>query len=395
MLTLGSALTIDDLQILARRRVPKLFYDYADSGALTEQTYGMNRSDYTRILLRQRVARALSNRTLKTKIVGEDVSMPMALSPTGMTGMQHADGEMLAARAAEKAGVPFALSTMSICSIEDVKSVTTKPFWFQLYVMRDHDFVKSLLDRAKAAGVSALVLTMDLQLIAQRHKDHRNALSAPPKLMPKHLMQMATRPMWCLRMLGTHRHTFRNIVGHAKGVDDLGSLHGWTNSQFDPELSWKDVAWIKDYWGGKLIIKGVMDVEDAKAAVDTGADALIVSNHGGRQLDGTCSSIRMLPPVVDAVGKDIEVHVDGGIRTGIDMMRALALGAKATWIGRPFLYGLGAGGEAGVAKSIEILRQELDMTMAFCGEREVTKVGPHNLLEVGFAPFSRGGQLPE
>jgi L-lactate dehydrogenase (cytochrome) len=255
--------------------------------------------------------------------------------------------------------------------------------------MRDHDFVRNLLDRAKAAGVSALVLTMDLQLLAQRHKDHRNSLSAPPKLMPKHLMQMAMRPGWCLKMLGTHRHTFRNIVGHAKGVDDLGSLGAWTNSQFDPELSWKDVGWIKDYWGGKLIIKGVMDAEDAKAAADTGADALIVSNHGGRQLDGTCSSIRMLAPVIDAVGKKIEVHVDGGIRTGVDMMRALALGAKGTWVGRPFLYGLGAGGEAGVEKAIEILRKELEVTMALCGERDVTKVGAHNLLEVGFAPFAK------
>lgn len=380
MMGVASALTIEDLRRMAKRRVPKMFYDYADSGALTEQTYRSNSADFQDILFRQKIARPLSNRSLKSKMAGEDVAMPVALAPTGLTGMQHANGEMLAAKAAEKFGVPFTLSTMSICSIEDVKSVTTKPFWFQLYVMRDHGFVKNLLDRARAAGVSTLVLTMDLQLLAQRHKDHRNQLSAPPKITPKHLMMMMTRPLWCLQMLGTRRHTFRNIVGHAKGVSDLGSLSSWTNSQFDPELSWDDVAWIKEYWGGKLIIKGIMDAEDARAAVDTGADALIVSNHGGRQLDGAASSIRMLPEIVAAVGKQIEVHMDGGIRSGVDVMRALALGAKGTFIGRPFLYGLGAGGEAGVAKVLEIIAKELDVTMALCGERDIAKVGRHNLL---------------
>ena len=300
-----SALTIDDLKDLAQKRVPKLFFDYADSGSLSEQTYRANESDFSKVLLRQRIARLLTNRSLKSTMVGEEVSMPVALAPTGMTGMYYADGEMKAALAAEKYGVPFALSTMSICSIEDVKSVTKKPFWFQLYVMRDTNFVKNLLDRAKAAGCSALVLTMDLQLLAQRHKDLRNQLSAPPRITPKHLWMMMTRPMWCLNMATTRRHTFRNIVGHAKGVADLTSLSSWTGEQFDPELSWDDVAWIKDYWGGKLIIKGVLDADDAKMAVDTGADALIVSNHGGRQLDGTCSSIRALPDIVEAVGDKI------------------------------------------------------------------------------------------
>jgi len=381
---LNNALTIDDLKKMARRRVPKMFFDYADSGSLTESTYQANENDYAKILLRQRIARPLSNRSLKSQMVGQDVAMPIALAPTGLTGMQHADGEMLAAKAAEDFGVPFTLSTMSICSIEDIKSATSKPFWFQLYLMRDHDFSKNLMDRAKAAGVSALVLTLDLQVLAQRHKDLRNGLSAPPKFTPKHIYQMMVRPLWCMQMLGTRRHTFRNIVGHAKGVDDLGSLSAWTAEQFDPELSWDDVQWIKDYWGGTLIIKGINDPEDAKLAVDTGADAIIVSNHGGRQLDGSPSSIRMLPRVMDAVGDKIEVHVDGGIRTGIDVMRARALGAKATHVGRPFLYGLGAGGQAGVTRSLEILRDELDKTMALCGERDIENVGPDNLFEVGF-----------
>ncbi len=375
-----SALTIDELKTMAQKRVPKLFFDYADSGSLSEQTYRANESDFNKVLLRQRIARLLTNRSLKTTMVGQEVAMPVAIAPTGLTGMQYADGEMKGALAAEKFGVPFALSTMSICSIEDVKSVTTKPFWFQLYVMRDTDFVKNLLDRAKAAGCSALVLTMDLQLLAQRHKDLRNQLSAPPKITPKHLWMMMTRPMWCLNMATTRRHTFRNIVGHAKGVTDLGSLSSWTNEQFDPELSWDDVAWIKDYWGGKLIIKGVLDAEDAKMAVDTGADALIVSNHGGRQLDGTSSSIRALPEIVEAVGEKIEVHLDGGIRTGVDIARALALGAKGTWVGRPFLYALGAGGEAGVKRMLDILYAELDVTMALCGERNIKDMGSHNVL---------------
>lgn len=376
---LKSALTIDDLMKLAQRRVPKMFFEYADSGALTEQTYRLNESDYAKVLLRQRVARSLSNRSLKSTMVGEEVSMPIALAPTGSTGMQHADGEMLAAKAAEKAGVPFVLSTMSICSIEDVKSVTTKPFWFQLYVIKDHDFVRNLLDRARAAGVSTLVLTLDLQMVAQRHKDVRNGLSSPPKLNAKSIAQMMVRPLWCMQMLGTPRRTFRNIVGHVKGVEDIGSLSEWTNKQFDPELSWADIAWIKDYWGGKLILKGIMDVEDAKSAVATGADAIIVSNHGGRQLDGAPSSISALPAIIDAVGDQIEVHVDGGIRTGVDVMRARALGARGVYIGRPFLYGLGAGGEAGVSLALDIFRNELDKTMAFCGERDINDVGAHNI----------------
>ncbi|HHS82827.1 MAG TPA: alpha-hydroxy-acid oxidizing protein [Devosia sp.] len=377
-----AALTIEDLKNMARRRVPKMFFDYADSGALTEQTYRDNESDFSRIRFRQRIARNLAGRSVKTTMVGQDVSMPVALAPTGLTGMQHADGEMLAARVAEEFGVPFTLSTMSICSIEDVKSVTTKPFWFQLYVMKDKDFVRSLLDRARAAGVSALVLTMDLQMLAQRHKDLRNGLSTPPRFTPKHIWQVVTRPMWGLGMAGTSRRTFGNIVGHAKGVSDLRSLSAWTAEQFDLELDWNDVGWIKDYWGGKLIIKGVLDAEDARRAVDTGADALIVSNHGGRQLDGAVSSIRALPAIVDAVGADIEVHMDGGIRTGIDIARAMALGARGTFIGRPFLYGLGAGGAAGVRRTLEILYSELDVTMALCGERDIHDMGMHNIASV-------------
>jgi len=381
---LKDALTIDDLKKMAKRRVPKMFFDYADSGALTEQTYCENEADFSKITLRQRIAVNMVNRTLATKMIGQDVAMPVALAPTGLTGMQHANGEMLAAKAAEKMGVPFVLSTMSICSIEDVASVATKPFWFQLYVMRDKNFVKNLLDRARAAGCSALVLTMDLQILAQRHKDRRNGLSAPPKLTPKHLMQMAMRPLWCMNMATTRRHTFRNIVGHAKGVGDLGALSSWTNEQFDPELSWDDVAWIKEHWGGKLIIKGVLDAEDAKAAVGTGADAIIVSNHGGRQLDGASSTIRMLPEIVAAVGKDIEVHMDGGIRNGQDVLKAMALGAKGTYLGRAFLYGLGAGGEKGVTRCLDIIRDELDVTMALCGERDINKVGRHNIHSINF-----------
>lgn len=381
---LQSALTIDDLKRRAKRRVPKMFFDYADSGALTEQTYNENETDFSKIRLRQRVAVNMQDRTLATTMVGQDVSMPMALAPTGLTGMQIANGEMLAAKAAEKAGIPFALSTMSICSIEDVASVTAKPFWFQLYVMRDQNFVRNLLDRARAAGCSALVLTMDLQLLAQRHKDLRNGLSAPPKFTPRHIYQMMTRPLWCMQMLGTRRHSFRNIVGHAEGVGDLRALSSWTAEQFDPKLSWDDIAWIRDYWGGTLIIKGVLDKEDAIAAAATGADALIVSNHGGRQLDGAPSAIRVLPEIVEAVGDKIEVHMDGGIRNGQDILKARALGARGTFIGRPFLYGLGAGGEAGVTHAIEILRKELDTTMALCGERDIANVGRHNLYSVDF-----------
>ncbi|MDW9600855.1 L-lactate dehydrogenase [Sinorhizobium meliloti] len=368
-------LEIRDLKALARRRVPKLFFDYADSGAWTEGTYRANEEDFAGIKLRQRVLVDMSDRSLETTMIGQKVSMPVALAPTGLTGMQHADGEMLAAQAAEAFGVPFTLSTMSICSIEDVASVTTKPFWFQLYVMREREFVLDLIDRAKAAKCSALVLTLDLQILGQRHKDLRNGLSAPPRLTPKHLWMMATRPGWCMKMLGTNRRTFRNIVGHAKSVADLSSLQAWTNEQFDPQLSWKDVEWIKERWGGPLILKGILDPEDAKMAEKTGADAIIVSNHGGRQLDGAHSSISMLPRIVEAVGDQIEVHLDGGIRSGQDVLKAIALGAKGTYIGRPFLYGLGALGKEGMTLALDIIRKEMDTTMALCGKRRITEVG--------------------
>ncbi|WP_025660450.1 alpha-hydroxy acid oxidase [Rhizobium sp. IBUN] len=377
---MATPLTIADLKSLAQRRVPKMFFDYADSGAWTESTYQANESDFAKIKLRQRVLVDMTNRTLETTMIGQKVSMPVALAPTGMTGMQHADGEMLAARAAEEAGVPFTLSTMSICSIEDVASVTTRPFWFQLYVMRDKDFVLNLINRAKAAKCSALVLTADLQILGQRHKDLRNGLSAPPKFTPKHIWQMATRPFWCLDMLQTKRRSFGNIVGHAKNVSDLSSLSSWTAEQFDPQLSWADVAWIKEQWGGPLIIKGICDVEDAKAAAETGADAIIVSNHGGRQLDGAPSSISMLEPIVDVVGHKIEVHLDGGIRSGQDVLKAVALGAKGTYIGRPFLYGLGAMGKDGVTLALSILRKEMDITMALCGKRDINDVNSSILL---------------
>jgi L-lactate dehydrogenase (cytochrome) len=378
-MSVNQALTIADLKNQARRRVPKMFFEYADSGAWTEGTYRANEDDFHKIKLRQRVLVDMTNRSLTSEMIGEKVSMPVALAPTGFTGMQHADGEMLAAQAAEEFGVPFTLSTMSICSIEDVRSVTSKPFWFQLYVMQDKDFVLNLIDRAKAAGCSALVLTLDLQILGQRHKDLRNGLSAPPRFTPKHLWQMATRPFWCLDMLGTKRHTFGNIVGHAKGVGDLSSLSSWTSEQFDPQLSWKDIEWIRDRWGGKLILKGILDEEDARMSLGSGADAIIVSNHGGRQLDGAASSISMLPRIVDAVGDKMEVHVDGGIRSGQDVLKALCYGAKGTYIGRPFLYGLGAGGKAGVRRTLEIIRKELDVTMALCGERDVKNLSRNNL----------------
>lgn len=381
---LKDALTIDDLKKMAQRRVPKMFFEYADSGALTEQTYRENESDYSKITLRQRVAVDMSERTLATKMIGQDVAMPLAFAPTGMTGMQHADGEILAAQAAEEAGIPFTLSTMSICSIEDVAANTTKPFWFQLYMKKDRGFVASLIERAKNANCSALVLTLDLQILAQRHKDLRNGLSAPPKFTPKHIWQMATRPMWCMRMLGTRQHTFGNIVGHAKGVSDLGTMTEWAAAQYDQRLSWDDIAWVKKLWGGKLILKGINDPEDARIALDHGADALIVSNHGGRQLDGASSTIRMLPEIVEAVGGKIEIHIDGGIRNGQDILKARAFGATGAYIGRPFLYGLGAGGKAGVTRVLDILEMELDKTMALCGERDINNVGPHNIHSTQF-----------
>lgn len=371
---MGQILEIADLKELARRRVPKMFFDYADSGAFTQSTYQANEDDFKKIKLRQRVLVDMTNRSLATTMIGEKVAMPVALAPTGLTGMQHADGEMLAAQAAEAFGVPFTLSTMSVCSIEDVASVTTKPFWFQLYVMRDRDFVKSLIERAKAAKCSALVLTLDLQILGQRHKDLRNGLSTPPKFTPHHIWQMATRPGWCVKMLGTKRRTFRNIAGHAKNVTDLSSLAVWTAEQFDPQLNWSDVEWIKEQWGGKLILKGILDVEDARMAAKTGADAIVVSNHGGRQLDGACSSISMLPKIVDAVGHQIEIHMDGGIRSGQDVLKARALGARSTFIGRPFLYGLGAMGKEGVTLALEIIRNELDISMALCGKRDIETI---------------------
>ena len=376
---MSQILTIADLKDLARRRVPKMFFDYADSGAWTESTYRANEEDFQKIKFRQRVLVDMDNRSLASTMIGEKVSMPVALAPTGMTGMQHADGEMLAAQAAQEFGVPFTLSTMSICSIEDVASVTTKPFWFQLYVLRDKDFVFNLIDRAKAAKCSALVLTLDLQILGQRHKDIRNGLSAPPRLTLKNIVDMAIRPRWCAAMAGTRRRTFRNIVGHAKGVGDMASLASWTSEQFDPHLSWNDVAWIKERWGGKLILKGILDKEDALMAVKTGADAIIVSNHGGRQLDGASSSIMALEEIADAVGDTIEVHMDGGIRSGQDVLKALCLGAKGTYIGRPFLYGLGALGKEGVTKALEIIRKEMDITLALCGKRLVTDMGKDQL----------------
>ncbi len=372
--------TIEDLRQLAQKRVPRMFYDYADSGSWTESTYRANESDFQAIKFRQRVAVNMENRSTATTMVGVPVAMPVAIAPTGLTGMQHADGEILAARAAEKFGIPFTLSTMSICSIEDIAAHTQAPFWFQLYVMRDRDFIERLIDRAKAAKCAALVLTLDLQILGQRHKDLKNGLSAPPKLTIANMINMATKPRWCLGMAGTRRHQFGNIVGHVKGVSNMGSLSEWTAQQFDPQLNWGDVEWIKKRWGGKLILKGIQDVEDARIAVQSGADALIVSNHGGRQLDGAESSIRALPAIVDAVGSQIEVHMDGGIRSGQDVLKAWALGARGSYIGRAFLYGLGALGEAGVTKALQIIHKELDLTMAFCGRTRIDQVDKSILL---------------
>ncbi len=371
---------IHDLQKVARRRVPRMFFDYADSGSWTESTYRANERDFRDILLRQRVAVDITDRSLESEMIGQPVAMPVALAPVGLTGMQHADGEIKAARAAEKFGVPYTLSTMSICSIEDVAEHTTKPFWFQLYVMKDRDFIGRLIDRAKDAGCSALMLTLDLQILGQRHKDIRNGLSAPPKPTLNAALQVLSRPRWCLNMLTTRRHTFRNIVGHAKGVGDLSSLSSWTAEQFDPKLAWQDIDWIRERWGGKFIIKGILDPEDAKMAAKTGADAIVVSNHGGRQLDGAPSSISMLPAIVDAVGGDIEIHFDGGIRSGQDVLKAICLGADAAYLGRAYIYGLGAYGERGVSQALEIIHKELDTTMALCGERDVHNLGHHNLL---------------
>ena len=372
---------IEDLRVLAKKRVPRMFYDYADSGSWTESTYRANEADFQRIKFRQRVAVNMENRSTRSTMIGTDVAMPVAIAPTGLTGMQRADGEIHGAQAAKKFGIPFTLSTMSICSIEDIAEATGRhPFWFQLYVMKDRDFIERLIDRAKAANCSALVITLDLQILGQRHKDLKNGLSAPPKLTLANMINIATKPGWALGMLGTKRRQFGNIVGHVKGVADMGSLSDWTAKQFDPALNWGDVEWIKKRWGGKIILKGIQDVEDARLAVTSGADALIVSNHGGRQLDGAQSSIGALPAIVDAVGSQIEVHMDGGIRSGQDVVKAIALGAKGTYIGRSFLYGLGAMGEAGVTRALEMIHKELDLTMAFCGHTNIRTVDKSILL---------------
>jgi len=372
-------LEINDLERMAKRKVPKMFFDYVNSGSWTEKTYRDNVNDFSNIKLRQRIAVDMTNRKLKSKMAGIDVSMPLALAPTGLTGMQHADGEILAAQAAEEFGVPFTLSTMSVCSIEEVAKHTKKPFWFQLYVMKDKKFMERLIDRAKEAGCSALVLTLDLQIMGQRHKDIRNGLSTPPKFTPKHLYQVLARPGWSWKMLQTKNRFFGNIVGHVDGITDVRSLASWTAEQFDPQLDWKEIDWIKKRWGGKLILKGILDSEDAIIASNTGADAIIVSNHGGRQLDGAPSSIQVLPEIVDAVGSKIEVHIDGGIRSGQDVVKSLCLGAKGTYIGRAFLYGLGALGKFGVFKSLDIIKNELDKTMAFCGRRDVEELNRDNI----------------
>ncbi|MGP5133461.1 alpha-hydroxy acid oxidase [Psychrobacter cibarius] len=368
---------IEDLRRVAERKVPRMFYDYVDSGSWTETTYRSNETDFDRIKLRQRVLVDMDNRSLATHMIGEEVKMPVAIAPTGFTGMMWADGEIHAARAAEKFGIPFSLSTMSICSIEDIATHTSKPFWFQLYVMRDHDYVANLIQRAKDANCSALILTADLQVLGQRHKDIKNGLSAPPRPTLANIVNLMTKPQWCMNMLGTKRHSFGNIVGHAKGVDDLSSLTAWTEEQFDPRLSWDDVARIKDMWGGKLIIKGIMEPEDAIMAARSGADALVVSNHGGRQLDGALSSISALSDIVQAVqakNSDIEVWLDSGIRSGQDVLKARALGAKGTMIGRAFIYGLGAYGEDGVRRALEIIHKECDLSMAFCGHTDINNV---------------------
>ena len=379
---------IEDLRVLAEKRVPRMFYDYADSGSWTEGTYRANEGDFHPIKLRQRVAVNMENRSTAVKMVGVDAKMPVSIAPVGLTGMQHADGEIHAARAAEKFGIPFTLSTMSICSIEDIASHTSSPFWFQLYMMRDRDAMARMIQRCKDAKCSALVLTLDLQVIGQRHKDLKNGLTAPPRPTIANIINLMTKPRWCLGMAGTRRHTFGNLVGHVKGVSDMNSLASWTNEQFDPRLSWADVEWVKQQWGGKLILKGIMEVEDAVLAAQHGADAIVVSNHGGRQLDGAPSSIHALPAIVDAVGDKLEVWMDGGIRSGQDVLKAWALGARGTMIGRAMVYGLGAMGEAGVSKALQIIHKELDVSMAFCGHTQLQNVDK-SILVPGTYPVPR------
>jgi L-lactate dehydrogenase (cytochrome) len=379
-ITPAQAPAIADLFEIYRRRVPKMFFDYCETGSYTASTFADNLAAFAKYKLRQRVARNIDNRSTKTTMIGHEVAMPVALAPVGLGGMQHADGEILACRAAQKFGVPYTLTTMSICSIEDVAANNEKPFWFQLYVMRDRGFAADLVARAKAAKCSALVLTLDLQLLGQRHKDTKNGLSVPPNLTLANIVNMMTKPRWGLGMLGTKRRSFGNIVGHVKGVIDMATVGEWVNHQFDPTLDWSDVDFIRKQWDGKLILKGINDVDDAVTAASLGADAILVSNHGGRQLDGAPATIDMLGPVVDAVGDRIEVFMDGGIRTGIDIMKAIAIGAKGTFVGRSYVYGLGAAGEAGVTRALEILHSELSVTMGLCGERDINAVGRHNLL---------------
>jgi len=371
---------IQDLKDIYVRRVPKMFYDYAESGSWTEQTFRENTSDFDQLRLRQRVAVDMTNRSLETEMIGQKVKMPVALAPVGLTGMQCADGEIKAARAAEAFGVPFTLSTMSICSIEDVAEHTTKPFWFQLYTMKDTGFVSNLIQRAKDAKCSALVITLDLQILGQRHKDLKNGLSAPPKPTLKNMINLSTKWAWGLEMLGTKRRSFGNIVGHASGVKDTSSLSDWTATSFDPTLDWDKIAKIKEEWGGKVILKGILDADDAKAALQVGADAIIVSNHGGRQLDGAISAIKALPSIMDAVGDQVEVHLDSGIRSGQDVLKAIAMGAKGTYIGRSFVYGLGAMGQSGVTKALEIIYKEMDISMALCGHRTLSQISKESLL---------------
>jgi L-lactate dehydrogenase (cytochrome) len=365
---------IEDLRQTAHRKVPRAFMDYAESGSYSEQTLRTNRADLEHIKLRQRILVDVTARSTKTTILGEPVALPLALAPIGLCGMQHGDGEILACRAAQEAGIPFTLSTMSICSIEDVAAAVDKPFWFQLYVMKDRGFVRALIERAAAAKCSALVLTVDLQVLGQRHRDIKNGMTVPPELRIKNLIDIATKPAWALSVLRGKRKTFGNIAGHLRGMENVNSLSRWISGQFDPALSWKDVEWIASLWPGKLILKGILDLEDARIAAKTGAAALVVSNHGGRQLDGAPSSISMLPPIVEALGSDIEIMFDGGIRSGQDLARALALGARACMSGRAYIYGLGAGGQAGVARAIEIMRNELDVTMALTGVTSIAEL---------------------
>ena len=371
---------IEDLRELARRKVPKAFFEYADGGSYSEETLRANRADLEIIKLRQRVMVDVSQRSLATTIVGQKVNAPFALAPIGLCGMQHGDGEILSAQAANDAGIPFILSTMSICSIEQVAEATGRPFWFQLYVIRDRGFSQDILARAAAARCDALVLTVDLQVHGQRHRDIKNGMTVPPEIRLRNVLDIASKPAWAFSILRSKSKNFGNLAGHVKGMEDVTSLAEWTNSQFDPALNWKDVEWIKKHWPGKLIIKGILDVEDAKTAVRLGADAVVVSNHGGRQLDGAPSSISALPAIAQAVGSDTEVLFDGGIRTGADLLRALALGARACLIGRAYVYGLGAGGRAGVSRAIEILRNELSVVMALTGTTRVADIGPQVLV---------------